>query len=78
MVVHKKDLFWGDILNATTTTNEIIHSMEKNKRPRMAFKLDISKGYNKVKWDFLYDALKRVRFNEKAINLITMMVGSVQ
>ena len=51
---------------------------KKNKIPRMAFKLDISKAYDKVKWDFLYDVLERVGFNDKVINLIKMVVGSVQ
>ena len=37
------------ILDVVITTHEIIHSMERNKRPSMAFKLDISKAYDKVK-----------------------------
>ena len=45
------------ILDAMITTHEIVHSMEKNKRLGMAFKLDISKAYDKVTWDFLYDVL---------------------
>ena len=66
------------ILDAAITTHEVIHSMEKNKRLGMAFKLDISKAYDKVKWDFLYEVLERVGFNNKVINLIKMMIGSVQ
>ena len=52
--------------------------MEKNKLPRMAFKLDISKAYDKVKWDFLYDVLERVGFNEKVLTLIRTMVSTIQ
>lgn len=37
------------ILDATISTHEVIHSMEKSRQPRMAFKLDISKAYDKVK-----------------------------
>ena len=44
----------------------------------MAFKLDISNAYDKVKWYFLYVVLERVGFNGKVINLIKMMVGTVQ
>ena len=44
----------------------------------MAFKLDISNAYDKVKWNFLYKVLERVWFNKKVINLIKMMVGIVQ
>ena len=41
------------ILDAAITTHEVIHSMEKSREPGMAFKLDISKAYDKVNWDFL-------------------------
>ena len=57
------------ILDAVITTHEIIHSI--------AFKLDISKVHDKVRWDFLYDVLERVGFNEKVINLIRMMVSTI-
>ena len=52
--------------------------MEKNKLSRMAFKLDISKAYNKVRWDFLYEVLERVGFNAKVLTLIRTMVSNVQ
>ena len=48
------------ILDAAITTHEVIHSMEKNKQPRMEFKLDISKAYDKVNWDLLHDVLERI------------------
>ena len=51
--------------------------MEKNKIPSMAFKLDISKAYDKVRWDFLDDVLERMGFNQKVINLIRMMVSTI-
>ena len=52
--------------------------MEKSKIMGMALKLDISKAYDKVRWDFLYDVLERVGFNEKVLNLIRTMVSIVQ
>ena len=44
----------------------------------MAFKLDISKAYDKVRWDFLYEVLERVRFNAKVLTLIWTMVSTFQ
>ena len=55
-----------------------MHSMENFFLPRMALKLDISKAYDKVRWDFLYDVLERVGFNEKVLNLIRTMLSAVQ
>ena len=66
------------ILDAVITTHEVIHSMKQIKRPSMAFKLNISKAYDKIKWDLLYDVLERVGFNNNVINMIKMMVGLVQ
>ena len=65
------------ILYVAITTHEIIYSMERNKRLGMAFKLDISKAYDKVRWDFLDDVLERMGFNQKVINLIRMMVSTI-
>jgi hypothetical protein len=65
------------ILDAVITTHEVIHSMEKSKKPGMALKLDISKAYDKVNWDFLYEVLQRVGFNRKVMEIIRVMVNSV-
>ena len=47
---------------------EIIHFL-KNKRvgklSQMAAKLDMSKAYDKVEWDYLKKMMLKLRFNEK-------------
>jgi hypothetical protein len=58
------------ILDAAITTHEIIHSMDKCRAPGMAFKLDISKAYDKVNWSFLLKILGKLGFNEKVIQII--------
>ena len=64
-------------MDVAITTHEVIHSMEKNRQPRMEIKLDISKAYDKVNWEILHNVLEKVGFCNKIINLIMMMVGSV-
>ena len=66
------------ILDAAITTHEVVHSMEKSRQPGMAFKLDIPKEYDKVNWDLLHDVLEIIGFSNRIINLIMMMVSSVQ
>lgn len=50
------------ILDAVITTHDTIHSMEKSRIPGMAFKLDISKAYDKVNWNFPYVVLSKLGF----------------
>lgn len=66
------------ILNAVIATHEIIHSMEKIQRLRMALKLDISKAYDRINWTFLYDVLEQVGFSKDNVNVIKIMVETTQ
>lgn len=59
-------------------THEIIHSMEKSKNQGMAFKLDISKAYDRVRWKFLYYVLAKFGFNDRVIGIIRECVEYVQ
>lgn len=45
---HKGFVLGRQILDVIITSHEVIHSMEKSRNPGMAFKLDISKAYDKV------------------------------
>jgi hypothetical protein len=59
---------------------EIIHFL-KNKRvgkvPQMAAKLDMSKAYDRVEWDYLKKMMLKLGFHEKWVALIMECVTSV-
>ncbi|XP_059073331.1 uncharacterized mitochondrial protein AtMg01250-like [Cryptomeria japonica] len=44
----------------------------------MAFKLDISKAYDKVNWDLLFKVLLKLGFNQKMVSMIRECVTTVQ
>ena len=43
----------------------------------MALKLDMSKAYDRVEWDFLELIMRRIDFHEKWVNLIMTCVPTV-
>jgi hypothetical protein len=60
---------------------ETLHTMNSRmwgKEGFMAIKLDMSKAYDRVEWDFLEEIMKRMGFARQWINLIMMCVRSVQ
>lgn len=61
--VNQKGFVLGrQILDASISTHEIIHSMDKSKHADLTLKLDISKAYDNVKWSILYKILSFLAF----------------
>lgn len=59
---------------------EALHSMTNHKTSKtgyMAHKLDMSKTYDRVKWSFLEQIMRRLEFEENWINLMMICVKSV-
>ena len=60
------------ITDNTTIAYELLHSMRNQKRGRMgqmAVKLDISKAYNRVEWEFLRQIMLKLGFAPKWVHL---------
>lgn len=61
--------------------HELIHFMKRKttgKQGWMALKIDMSKAYDRVEWDFLAAVLNKMGFDHKAIQLFMACVSSVQ
>ncbi|KAK4284609.1 hypothetical protein QN277_001415 [Acacia crassicarpa] len=58
---------------------EIMHIMNKNRSRKglMAWKIDLEKAYDRIRWDFLKQVLTDVGFSKDFINLIVSCVSSV-
>ena len=50
--------------------NEVIKDLKRKGRSGLCLKLDFKKAYDSVRWDFLYDTLLRMGFNNKWISWI--------
>lgn len=60
--------------------HELLHSMKNNtkgKIGRMVVKLDMSKVYNRVEWQYLKASMKALNFVDRWINLVISCVTSV-
>ncbi|XP_042972810.1 uncharacterized protein LOC122304618 [Carya illinoinensis] len=68
------------IMDNVIVAFETLHSMStkgKGKQGYMAIKLDMSKAYDRVEWDFLRKVVGRMGFSNRWINLVMQCVTTV-
>ena len=62
------------ILDSIMMMHEVMHSLEAGKREGMFLKLDHSKAYDRVDWDFLDKVLYTFGFDNKVRKIISQLV----
>lgn len=65
-------------LDVVIISHEIVHSMAHSKIPTMALKLDISKAYDRVSYDFIFFVLEKFSFKGRFIILIKECVSTTR
>ena len=55
---------------------ELIHSLKINKTPSMLIKLDMSKAFDKINWQYIRETLKAFAFHPTWIHWITSLISS--
>ena len=68
------------ISDNTHVAFETLHCMKKDKIGEtgfMAVKLNMSKAYDRVKWGYLENLMRKMNFNERWIGLVIVCVGIV-
>jgi hypothetical protein len=64
------------ILDSIISVHENLHSLVISKKEGFLLKLDLSKAYDRVDWDFLLCVLEAYSFNKIFLDLVHMLVSS--
>ena len=64
------------ILDNIILMQEIIHSLKLNRTPRMLIKLDMSKAFDKISWQYIKEILKAFGFHPTWIHWIHSLISS--
>ena len=65
------------ILDGAVTLHETLHELNKLKQDVLILKLDLKKGYDKIKWPFLQQALRIKGFSPKWCEWIHKVMSKV-
>eukprot|EP00253_Pinus_taeda_P003782 PITA_03782 len=64
------------ITNGIILTHEIIHSLKQSKKPGMLLKIDLSKAFDSISWDYMQKILKAFGFSPSWIRWVSSLVSS--
>ncbi|GLJ29203.1 hypothetical protein SUGI_0575970 [Cryptomeria japonica] len=65
-----------EIIDSIILTTETLHSIIQDKKNAMMIKLDISKAYDKVRWEFLIEVIQKMGFSQKWIEIIKVCIST--
>lgn len=66
-----------EITDSIIMAAETIHTMHNSKAKGMIIKLDVSKAYDRVSWNFLFEVLNKFGFKQRWLDCIKHCVSSV-
>jgi len=55
------------LLDSVVMANEVLEEIKRKRKSGVCFKVDFEKAYDSVRWNFLFDMLQRLGFQEKWI-----------
>jgi hypothetical protein len=64
------------ILDSVILAHEVIHSLQTTKSPGMLLKIDLSKAFDKLSWDYMKATLLSFSFNHCWVNWIANLTSS--
>ena len=59
-----------DLVDNVLLANEVIEDIRRRGKRGLCFKVDFEKAYDSIRWEFLYDMLRRLGFHNVWINWI--------
>jgi hypothetical protein len=64
------------ILDSVILAHEVIHSLQKTKTPGMLLKLDLSKAFDKISWNFMQEMLLAFGFDQSWVKWIMNLTST--
>lgn len=64
------------IMDGILVAHDMVHSLSSSRSPGMLIKLDISKSYNYLNWDYLLSILTSFGFSSPWISWVKFMIST--